>query len=105
MTRMKNGNPSPGAFEPKGEGLSVDWDRYSTSYETRARAKKPEQNAVVSLVVGEIRRIREGLDVIHSPIPENRAHSEVNLPGPGAEQTEVRIKLSRLATLVIDLDS
>lgn len=104
--RVKDGIAGPSAFKPHGSGLSVDWDRYSTPEDTRSRAKKnPSHNAVVRMVVGEIRNINESLDVRHAPLPENQAHAEVNLPDDNADQSEVRVKLSRLATIVIPVDA
>jgi hypothetical protein len=104
-SRMKDGLPRASAFEPHGGSMSVDWDRYSTAEETRARASKPQDNAVVSMGVADIRSIKDGLNVTHSPLPNNRAHSEVNLPQDNVEQTEVRVKLSRIARVILPLPS
>lgn len=101
--RMKTGSPSASVFTPHGDGMSVDWDKYSTAEDTQARGKTPTDNAVISLGVGDIREISYGLDVIHDPLPNNRAHSGVNLPDDNAELTEVRLKLKRLAVVVIPL--
>ena len=101
--RVKNGVARPSAFEPHGGSLSVDWDRYSTATETHSRARNPAHNAVVQVGVGPIRAIRQGLDVKHDPLPDNRSHAQVNLPADNVEQTEVRLNLSRLATIVIPM--
>jgi len=91
----------PGAFKnyPKGsDGMSVDWARYSTPQETRARGK-PDENAVVQLVAGEVRMLQTQ-QVEHTPITENRSHSEVI----GQKTARVRTQLSRICTVVIPLD-
>jgi hypothetical protein len=95
--RMKNGVPSPSAFKPQGNGnLSVDWDKYSTPDQTRNRAKQPTDNAVLRMIVANIRQLE--VSVVHVPLLENQAHSEVKLP---ENHTEVRLKLSRIATIAI----
>ena len=97
--RMKNGVPSPSAFKPQGNGnLSVDWDKYSTPEQTRDRARQPMDNAVLRMIVANIRQL--DVSVIHVPVLENRAHSEVEFP---EDHTEVRLKLSRIATIAIPL--
>lgn len=45
----------PGVFWPHGGSMSVDWDKYSSPDDTRQRAQKPQDNAVISLPVGGIR--------------------------------------------------
>jgi hypothetical protein len=93
----------PNAFRDQRGGMSVDWDRYAAASDTRARARNPCNNAVISLNVGKVRAI-DGLSVEHEPVQENsfdetgkallpnRAHSEVF----GEKTTERRVKLSRL---------
>jgi hypothetical protein len=92
----------PGAFQNRGGGMSVDWNKYSTAEETRLKARHPADNRVVSLTVGNIRNI-EGLSVEHDPIQEgsqtaegkplaNRAHSNVL----GEKTVERRLKLARI---------
>ena len=101
-TCFRDGNLQPGVFTSKqGPGMSVDWDKYSSKEQTRQRAKNPAKNAVISLSVGGIRKI-DKLDVAHRPEPGNQAHSEVDLP-TNEELTEVRVKLRRLAQIVIPL--
>jgi len=70
--------------------MSTDWSRYSTPEETLARARKPEDNGVVEMVVGAVRAI-PNLRVEHVPLPENRAHSEVF----GKKDVEARVLLQR----------
>jgi hypothetical protein len=105
---FSHGELGHGVFRRREEGLSVDWDRYSTSEDTRARANSdPNDNAVISLLVSCIRQIRP-LAVDHDPIsapPEkrNRAHSLIrNLPR-AADLTEARFKLRKCAHIVIPL--
>jgi hypothetical protein len=101
-TYFRDGDLQPGVFTSKeGTGMSVDWDKYSSKEETKQRAKDPDKNAVISLSVGGIRGIDQ-LDAVHRPEPENRAHSEVDLP-TNEELTEIRFKLNRLAQTVIPL--
>jgi hypothetical protein len=102
-SRMKGGIPEASAFYPHNGGMSVDWDKYATAEATLSRARKPQENAVVRMEVAAIRGIKDDLDVKHRPLPANRSHSEVNLPSEGVEQTEVRIKLRRIAEIVIAL--
>lgn len=110
-SRMRDGMPAPGAFTPNGEGLSVDWDKYSTAVQARARAKKPAENAVVRLVVAEIRAIEienhGELEVEHRPLTENPAHSEVPFPHPerGDSWLEARVRLNRIANVEIRWDA
>ena len=99
---IRDGNIATGVFKEQGGGMSVDWDKYASPQDTKARAKNPADNAILSLPVGGIRTIRD-LDVKHTPEPTNRAHSEVDLPDDREELTEVRVLLSRLSTIVIPL--
>ena len=99
---FRDGDLQPGVFTSKeGPGMSVDWDKYSSKEQTRQRARKPEKNAVIRLSVDGIRKIDQ-LDVAHRPEPDNRAHSEVDLP-TDESLTEIRFKLNRLAKTVIPL--
>jgi len=93
----------PGVFRAQGGALSVDWQRYSSPEETKQRAKKPDENAVIVIPVGGIREVKP-LRLEHTPIyPLNRAHSEV-FDLPEREQlAEARVKLLRVAEIVIPL--
>ena len=93
---FRGGELAPGVFRDHGDGMSVDWERYSSPEETRLRAREPEDNAVVQMVTGEVRAIPP-LTVEHRPIRENRAHSEVL----GTKDPEVRVKLRRICRIVI----
>lgn len=56
----------PRVFAPRGEGMSTDWEEYSTPEESRNRAKIPEDNGIVSFITRDLRNLP--LDVIHAPI-------------------------------------
>lgn len=58
----------------KGEdGISVNLERLSSYKETILGSN---QFRVLKINVGEVRNeINEGLDVVHDPIPDNKAHS------------------------------
>lgn len=99
----------PGVFQEHDGGMSVDWEKYSTPEETRQRARKPMDNAVVSLPVGGIRDIKirdtQILEVTHEPDTEspNQAHSEVFGLPEGEDLTEVRMLLLDISTVVLHL--
>ena len=100
---FKDGEVVPGAFRERGTGeqksMSTDWERYSNPQESLFRAAKPERNAIVSFVSGNLRAI--GLQVYHSPIyaPEakmidNQSHADVKPLGESkAKKTRMRRKL------------
>jgi len=79
--------------------MSVDWEKYSTRLETRDRAKTPKENGVVSLNVGGIRAV-PGQSVLHTPILENRAHTDVL----GEKSPEARVLLRRIARWVVNIE-
>ena len=79
--------------------MSVDWAKYTTPEETRTRARKPSENAVVQFEVAEVRAL-PGQKVEHLPLPENRSHSGVI----GEKTPEVRVILSRIYTLILPLE-
>ena len=92
----------PSAFKnlPTGSpSMSVDWARYSTCQECRARAKVPSDNAVVQLRTGRVRAV-PGQTVGHSPIEINRSHADVT----GDKTNRIRIELSRICDIVIPLE-
>lgn len=89
----------PGAFRDHGIGMSTDWSKYSTAHECRSRRKVPQDNAVIRLPVGATRRDAKQR-VEHAPLDRNRSHTEV----VGKKDAEARIRLRRLATVVIKLN-
>lgn len=105
-----NGEPIPGAFRnrPKStDGMSTDWNKYSTAEECRQRARTPADNAVLQLKVEEVRDIP--LQIIeHTPIYKpadtppliNRAHTDVF----GEKDTEVRLRFMSIYRVAIRLD-
>jgi hypothetical protein len=102
---ISDGELRPRVFRAQDGSMSVDWDKYSTPEATRQRAKKnPENNAVIRMGVGGIRGIGN-LDVKHSPELDNQAHSDVNLPDNGADLTELRVLLRRIAQIVLPLSA
>jgi len=47
---FREGELQPGVFKQQGDGMSVDWDKYSTAEETKKRARKnPRDNAVIRM--------------------------------------------------------
>jgi hypothetical protein len=78
------------------KGMSTDWMKYSTPSESKARAKKPEVNGIISFIAGELRTIL--LKVIHYPIDSNRAHTNVK----GIDQ-EKQLKLRSMYTIEIHI--
>lgn len=101
---MDNGELRPGAFRnlpnKKTDGMSTDWAKYATAQETRDRASVPQDNAVIRLNVGEVRKIRDQT-VVHTPdiARRNRAHTDVY----GEKHPQARLLLNRTATIVISL--
>jgi hypothetical protein len=106
-----NGEPIPGAFKnrPKStDGMSTDWNEYSSAKECRLRARTPEDNAILQLRVGDVRQI--SLQTVeHTPIYNstaatppilNRAHTDVF----GEKNTEVRLHFIRIYRMVIRIE-
>ena len=102
---FREGELQPGVFRQHGDGMSVDWDKYSTAQATRSRGAIPTDNAVIAARVGHIRGL-SGLDVHHKPEQSNQAHSNViGLPSRTTpELVEVRVKLLRISKVVLPLD-
>jgi hypothetical protein len=68
--QLDNGEPIPGAFKNRPQstnGMSTDWDEYSTAEDCRQRARTPADNAVIQMNVGEVRQIPFQI-VTHTPI-------------------------------------
>lgn len=105
---IEGGYPVVGVFRNRGDGadagMSTDWSKYATPRETRARARAPERNAVIEMVVDQVRRIPEQV-VQHAPYAERRAHT--NVKGPKKAKfsgTQVRYMLWRISRWAIELD-
>ena len=98
------GELHPGVLRVEGDGISADWEKYSSPEESRSRATSPETTGIIGLLTGDVRSV-PGLDVLHSPLPENRAHSNV-VDGleltvgqsPRAREVEVRSHVFELCT-------
>jgi hypothetical protein len=84
-----------GIFREREGAMSVDWEKYSTPFEARNRAKDPQKNGVITLVAKNVRNI-EGLKVEHDPIDDNQAHSEVDCVEDDVEITKYRFQLFKL---------
>lgn len=105
-----NGEPIPGAFKnrPRStDGMSTDWNKYSTAEECRLRARTPADNVVLRLRVDEVRQIPLQT-VEHTPKYEpaatppliNRAHTDVF----GEKNTQVRLQFMKIYKLAIRLE-
>ena len=110
---FKGSRVAPGFFQNRPDeasgAMSTDWSKYATPEETRTRARRPELNAVIELVVGEVRAIPQQV-VRHAPIqdhpvlPDNRAHTDV--AGPKAiGDLEIQDNYARICRLVIPSDA
>lgn len=87
----------PGAFQSKIDGMSTDWDKYSTAVQSLALSKVPSDNGIVSFHVKLIRQ-EPYLDVEHDPKLYNGAHSLIlGIPEKGELKTKARLMLKRTA--------
>jgi hypothetical protein len=102
-SRIANGALTPSVFTAHDRGMSVDWCKYANPEQTKARARKPQDNAVIEMNVGHIRSIPT-LDVLHTPQPDNQSHCDVPLPDIEEDLTEARFKLRSIAKIIIPLD-
>lgn len=85
--------------------MSTDWSKYSTPEETQQRARDPELNGVIEMNVGNVREIPP-LEVKHTPAPDNRAHTDVcNVPTKKSSKTKVRVKLARISSWIIPIET
>ncbi len=83
--------------------MSVDWQKYCASPgDAQRQGKVPEDNAILALIVGDVRAIA-GLTVVHTPdsLRGNRAH--VDVVGPKTER--VRSRLLEISVIVLPLGS
>lgn len=98
----RRGNLIPGAFREIRDGMSADWERYSTPTTSICRAKRPIDNGIVSLLVKNIRDMN--LEVIHKPSEKNRAHSIVKGKTKKIQDDpEVRLKLRKISVWEINI--
>jgi hypothetical protein len=103
-----DGEPFPNAFrnQPKGsKGMSVDWSEYAKPIDTKNRANKPHENAVIKFTAGDARNVPNQI-VEHKPVnpPEmpNQAHSEVI---GDKKDVEVRERFMQIYAIEIPLDN
>ncbi len=99
---FRGGILQPGVFRDQQSAMSTEWQKYcDTPQEARSRAKEPKDNAIISLIVGDVRGI-QGLTVVHTPDPErlNRAHVDV----VGAKTDKVRSELLVICDVVLPLE-
>ncbi len=95
---VKGEHLSPSVFKnmpTEKDGMSTDWNKYSTPGQTRGRgAKPPDFYYIIKMLVGSVRKI-QGQRVEHTPNPEmdNRAHTDVW----GEKNEQVRMLLGRIA--------
>ena len=99
----------PYAFDPtpfeNPDGLSVNWSKYSNAEETKGEVlifnKNPENYAVVSFNVNEVRNIPLGVE--HHPT-QNRAHSLIhNIPPRKANNSTIRMKLRNICKIELNI--
>lgn len=88
-THFRDDELLPGVFRDQGPGMSTSWEKYRTCKQARLSAKKPEDNAIISLGAQSTRGIP--LEVQHTPDVErqDRSHTDVS----GEKTPEVRLKL------------
>jgi hypothetical protein len=75
-TWFKNGLINSGkSFKFDKDGCSVAWEKYSSANKAREINSRnpPSDYGVAALIAGNIRTL--DLDVLHDPLPTNRAHS------------------------------
>lgn len=97
-----DGTIPPGAFLGI-EGISVDWSKYSTASDSLARSRQPAMTGIIQILAGDVRRFKE-LSVIHAPLDDNRAHSNINgfTKCDRITRTDLRKMLSRNASWIIE---
>ena len=98
---IQGDKPVPGVFRNRGErdqeGMSTDWSHHSTAEQTKLRATNQAwKGGVIEMVVGDVRKIPRQT-VVHAPLPDNRAHTNVKGPKSGSvEGTQVRYLFMRI---------
>jgi len=90
----------PGEIFREHEGaMSTCWDKYATPSDALQWAKNPAENGIITLNVGDIRRIPP-LEVVYAPdlIRRIQAHTNVYGVETKGKKSEIRVKLSRIAS-------
>lgn len=93
---------APECFENRPDertgAMSTDWERYSTAEEARQRRRVPSDNAIGMFVAGQLRAIPDQT-VMHSPLPDNRAHTDIGGPKETAD-LDVQAEFARIVEIV-----
>lgn len=106
---IQGGKPIPGVFrnrrEGDQEGMSTDWSQHSTAQQTKLRAMNPAwRGGVIEMVAGHVRKIPRQT-VVHAPLPDNRAHTNVKGSKSGSvEGTQVRYLFMRVWRWAIEYE-
>jgi hypothetical protein len=73
---VKNGEYQPGVFRDHEGGMSTNWQKYCpTAEDSRQKASTPANYGVLQMNVSDIRRGPE--IVTHTPLPNDRSHTDV----------------------------
>ena len=99
----------PRAYDEHGGGMSTNWNKYATAEQTRQQVanvlhpktgqpKNPADFAVLGFNAGRVREIPD-VGVQHTPLPDNRAHTDVT----GTSPAQARVKLGRIYSWEIKL--
>ena len=76
--------------------MSTDWSKYAEPRDCRRRASAPQNNGVVALLVGGVRKC-EQLSVKHTPAPGHKSHADVlGMPSADPHLMEVRHHLFKM---------
>ena len=97
-----DGSISAGAFQnrpTKDDGMSTNWEKYSSARATKERARSPEDNAVVKMLAVNAGDI-PGQTITHTPQQTNRAHTDIF----GEKNPEARVLFGRIVEIVIGID-
>jgi hypothetical protein len=80
----------------------VEWARYAEANVSLHRARDPHLTGLIKMKASYIRKIGS-LDVIHAPVPNNRAHSNIiGFQGlPKTKVTKLRLQLSMKTSWII----
>jgi len=102
LISSQNENDIPPFAFKDNNGISTDWNKYSTPEESQYRASEPEKNGIIQIKVALI-RLYKNLTIVHAPLPSNRAHSLINglKSYKKEDQTDIRKRLARSAEWII----
>ncbi|HYM60337.1 MAG TPA: hypothetical protein VEZ11_05535 [Thermoanaerobaculia bacterium] len=89
-TFVIDGELQPGVFRDHDGAMSVHWQKYCPSPSlARARARHPEDNGIISLVAGRVRKVPLGVDHDPDATLGDRSHTNVR----GEKTAEARVRL------------